>query len=84
MPSAAHPFSTITNWSAKALAEAEAAHKMEVKRILQVKQAHQAVAQEKARKMAEKSRKLQAELQAKLQEMAAADAAATLAFTSRR
>ena len=56
--SAAPTPSDLVVWSSKALADAEAAHKMEVQRNLQTKHAHEAAAQEEARKAAEKSRLL--------------------------
>ncbi len=66
------------------MAEAEAAHKAEVQRIISMKMTHEAATVEEALIAAEKSRPLHAELHAKLQEMAATEAAATLPFSERR
>jgi hypothetical protein len=48
----------LTNWTSKAIANAKAAHRIEVRHIMQAKQAQEAAAQEESRKAEEKSRML--------------------------
>ena len=85
--------------SAIELAEAEAAHAAQGKRLREAREIQQALAEATAMKLAqdaaraeaeraiqaaEESKKLQAHLQAQLQQLAAADAAAAQAFADRR